>query len=254
MTARTEPHMVRAFIDFDGTIAWNDVGDLLFETFGGPQCVKLTEQYRAGLLSATDCLRRECEACGEVESRSLDTFLDGQEIDSTFAGFVGFCEERKIGCTVLSDGLGYYIARILKNNGLERVPFFANTLDLLPVDGTSRVRFRPSFPYRDETCERCACCKRNHILTLSADDDIIVYIGEGYSDRCPARYADVVFAKDELKEFCRTSGIPFVPYRTFGDITKRLAKMIDRKDAVGGVRLRKRRRAELARCEVYLGG
>ena len=246
--------MIRTFIDFDGTISRKDVGDLLFETFGGRTCLELVEQYRAGTLTATECFRRECEACGEVEPQSLDAFLDGQEIDSTFAGFVEFCEERRVGCTILSDGMGYYIARILNNNGLGRVPFFANTLELLPVDGTSRVRFRPSFPYRDENCERCACCKRNHILTLSADDDIIVYVGEGYSDRCPAQYADVVFAKDELMEYCRASGIPFVSYRTFGDITKRLAKMIDRKDPVGGVRLRKRRRAELARCEVYLGG
>jgi 2-hydroxy-3-keto-5-methylthiopentenyl-1-phosphate phosphatase len=246
--------MIRTFIDFDGTISRKDVGDLMFETFGGARCTALVAEYVSGALSATECFRRECEACGEVELQSFNSFLDAQEIDSSFAGFVSFCEERKIGCTILSDGMDYYVARILKNNGLSRVKFFANMLDLLPVDGTSRVRFRPSFPYRDETCERCACCKRNHILTLSADEDIIVYIGEGYSDRCPARYADVVFAKDRLKEFCRAEGIPFVPYRTFGDVTKRLAKMIDRKDAVGGVRLRKRRRAELARSEVYLGG
>ena len=246
--------MIRAFIDFDGTISRRDVGDLMFETFGGPECLRIVDEYRDGALSAAECFRRECEACGEVEKALLDAFLDGQEIDSTFGEFVAWCAERKVGCTILSDGMDYYVARILNRHGLAAVPFFANRLDLPAVEGTSRVLFQPSFPYRDETCDRCACCKRNHILTLSADEDIIVYIGEGYSDRCPARYADVVFAKDELSEYCRASAIPFVPYRTFADVTRRMAKMIDRKTAISGVRLRKRRRAELARCEVFLGG
>jgi 2,3-diketo-5-methylthio-1-phosphopentane phosphatase len=246
--------MVRAFIDFDGTIAIRDVGDLMFETFGGAECVRIVEEYRAGALSATECFRRECEACGEVDTRSLETFLDAQELDPSFGDFVRFCRDRKIECTILSDGMDYYLARILSNHGLQGVPFYANRLELVPVEGVPRVRFRPSFPHRDETCDRCACCKRNQLLALSADDDIIVYIGEGFSDRCPARHSDVVFAKDDLKEYCRSSGIPFVPYRTFADVTRRLGKLIDRNDAIGGVRLRKRRRAELARCEVFLGG
>lgn len=251
------PHgaqLIKAFIDFDGTISLRDVGDLMFETFGGPRCVRLVQGYRAGSLSAVECFRRECEACGEVDRGSLDAFLDRQEIDPFFDEFVKFCRDRNIGCTIVSDGMDYYVGRILERNGLAGVPFFANRLELLPVDGGAHVRLQPSFPHRDETCDRCACCKRNHILSLSADDDIIVYVGEGYSDRCPARYADVVFAKDELSEYCRESGIPFVPYRTFGDVTQRLAKMIDRKDAIGGVRFQKRRRAELARCDVFLGG
>jgi 2-hydroxy-3-keto-5-methylthiopentenyl-1-phosphate phosphatase len=246
--------MIRVFIDFDGTITRRDVGDLMFETFGGTRCARLVEEYRAGSLSAVECFRRECEACGEVERDSLDAFLDAQEIDASFDDFVKFCRERKIGCTIVSDGMDYYIMRILNRNRLAEVPFFSNKMELDPVDGTRRVRFRPSFPYRDEHCDRCACCKRNHMLALSAEDDLIVYVGEGYSDRCPARYADVVFAKDELREYCRDSKIPFVPYRTFTDVSRRMAKMIDRGDSIGGVRLRKRRRAELARCDVFLGG
>ena len=246
--------MIKAFIDFDGTIALRDVGDLMFETFGGPRCVRIVEEYHAGSLSAAECFLRECEACGEVDRRQLDKFLDDQNIDPSFGEFVKFCRDRNIEGTILSDGMNYYIERILKNHGLADVPFFANRLDFVPVDGTSRVRLQPSFPHRDENCDRCACCKRNHMLALAADNDIIVYIGEGFSDRCPARYADVVFAKDDLKEYCRESGIPFVPFRTFGDVTRRLTKMIDRNDSIGGVRLRKRRRAELARCEVFLGG
>jgi 2,3-diketo-5-methylthio-1-phosphopentane phosphatase len=246
--------MIRAFIDFDGTISRNDVGDLMFETFGGRGSVAAVQEYLAGSLSAVDCFRRECEACGDVDRKALDALLDAQEIDATFPDFLKESRARGVECTILSDGMDYYLARILARHGLSDVPFFANHLDLDPAAGANAVRFRPSFPYRDETCDRCACSKRNHILALSADDDLIVYVGEGYSDRCPARYADVVFAKDDLRDYCRGAGIPFVPYETFGDVSRRLGKMIDRNEAIGGVRLRKRRRAELERCEVFLGG
>jgi len=246
--------VIKAFVDFDRTITVNDVGDLMFETFGGSACSRLVDDYCAGRLSACDCFRRECEACGEVDRKTLDRFLDAQEIDPAFAGFVQFCRTRGIELTVVSDGMDYYIDRILKNKGLADISYYANRLELVEVDGTSRVRLQPSFPYRDESCDRCACCKRNHILSMSAEEDIVVYVGDGYSDRCPARYADVVFAKEDLLKYCQSENIPCLQYRTFADIGRRLERMIDRKDSAGGIRLRKRRQAELARCEAYLGG
>jgi 2,3-diketo-5-methylthio-1-phosphopentane phosphatase len=246
--------MIRTFIDFDGTISRRDVGDLMFETFGGPRCTGIVNEYRNGALSAPECFRQECAACGDVDKARLDEFLDTQEIDPTFAEFTAWCRKNGVGCTILSDGMDYYLERILKNNGLHDVPFYANRLDLVPAGSNSHVRFVPSFPYRDEACERCACCKRNHILSLSGENDLIVYVGEGFSDRCPAGYADVVFAKDELRAYCKETGIPFVPYERFSDVTRRLGKMMDGTTDVGGVRLRKRRKAELARCDAYLGG
>ena len=90
---------------------------------------------------------------------------------------------------------------------------------------------------------------------MSADDDVIVFIGEGYSDRCPARYADIVFAKDELLSYCQQENISYFEYQSFSDITKRLQKMLDNKLRNGRIAgVRKRRQAELARRAVFLGG
>jgi len=147
--------------------------------------------------------------------------------------------------------MDYYIRRILEANGVGKVPFFSNELILENVPASPGVRMRGVFPYTDETCDRCACCKRNHILTLSGEDDIIVYIGEGYSDRCPSRYADVVFAKSELLEYCRAEGIPAREYTDFSDVQSGLEKLLS---GAGKRGLKKRRQAELARKEVYLGG
>lgn len=246
--------MIKIFTDFDGTITLQDVGDAMFERFGGEQCKEIIQAYRDETLSAVECFRRECEACNNVDVAELNSFLDGQEIDAAFIDFVRYCRARKFECTILSDGMDYYIQRILDRYGIGDVPFYANMLHLLPVAGTSFVKFEPQFPYTDEVCDRCACCKRNHLLALSGDDDVIVFVGEGYSDRCPAKFADVIFAKDELLNYCREENIPCYEYRTFADILQRL-EVLQRTGARNGgtTGLRKRRQAERLRRDVFIG-
>jgi 2,3-diketo-5-methylthio-1-phosphopentane phosphatase len=246
--------MLKFFIDFDGTITRQDVGDALFERFGGERSVQAVDQYIEGKLSAADCFRIECDACGTVDTNALKNFLSRQAVDSTFREFAAFCKSNNFPFYILSDGMDYYIKTILDQNGLSDVLFFSNVLHLEPEAGTGGVRFIPEFPYRDEVCDRCACCKRNHILTLCADDDIIVYIGEGYSDRCPAKFADVVFAKDDLLRHCQQENISYFEYCTFADIVDRMSILLSDTSKSNKHVLRKRRQAVQARADVLLGG
>ncbi|MFI5252673.1 MAG: MtnX-like HAD-IB family phosphatase [Bacteroidota bacterium] len=246
--------VLNIFTDFDGTITLEDVGDAMFERFGGLRCHDYIEQYRIGLISAAECFRLESLACGEVNQKELNSFLDEQKIDPAFASFVDFCKHKKFPLSIFSDGMDYYIRRILENANLGHVPFYSNTLRLLPVEGRSTVEFKPEFPHLSETCDRCACCKRNIMLTHSGDDDILVCIGEGYSDRCPAKYADILFAKDALAAYCAAEGLPFYEYKTFADIAARLKELLKIHETnPGKTRLHKRRQAELARRDVFIG-
>lgn len=228
---------LRVFVDFDGTITRQDVGNALFRTFGGPACDRLVEQYRGELLSARACFRGEAAAMGRFPMEALHAFIDAQEIDGTFRGLVDLCAATAIDLRIISDGLDHYVARILAAHGFPNVPFFANALTLVDLhdDGTARAAI--AFPYADAECDRCACCKRNIMLTLAGDDDILCLIGDGYSDRCPARYADIVFAKDGLQTWCQQENISYYPYASFDDVTARLRTLLARP------RLRPRRRA-----------
>ena len=60
-----------------------------------------------------------------------------------------------------------------------------------------------------------------------------------------ARYADIVFAKDDLQAFCQRENISYYLYESFHDVTGRLTELLDRRQ------LRKRRRAELKRMEAF---
>ncbi len=228
---------LRVFVDFDGTITRQDVGNALFRTFGGPACDRLVEQYRAGGLGARECFRGEAAAMGRFRVEAFNAFIDAQEIDGSFRGLVDLCDSASIDLRIISDGLDYYITRILAARGFAGIPFFANTLSLVDAQEDGTARAAVAFPHADAGCDRCACCKRNIMLTLSADEDVICLIGDGYSDRCPARYADIVFAKDALRTWCQQENISYYPYSSFEDVTARLRTLASRP------RLRPRRRA-----------
>ena len=71
----------------------------------------------------------------------------------------------------------------------------------------------------DEPCPVCGePCKR---ADLAGDDDF-VYVGDGFSDRCVAKAASRVFARDGLAEYLDEKGVPFEPFDDFYDVAAAL--------------------------------
>jgi 2-hydroxy-3-keto-5-methylthiopentenyl-1-phosphate phosphatase len=238
--------MVRVFSDFDGTIASEDVGSCLFRTFAGARANDIARHYLEGSITASEYLTWECEAVESATPSELGEFVDRYSLDPTFGEFVDFCRHRSIPLVVLSDGLDFYAERLLKSHGFEGLQVLSNHLEFEQLGASTKLS--PSFPHTDAECLRCGNCKRNHLMTLSGDDDIIVFIGNGFSDRCPARYADIVFAKGELIRHCQEQNITYHAFKDFSDVAQRLALILQRK------RVRKRREAEMARREVFAQG
>ncbi len=235
---------LKIFVDFDGTITRQDVGNAFFVEFGGPICSDYVTEYKLEKISAKELFRKEVAAIEFLDERKAREFFQQQTIDGSFKEFVDFCRSRKLEFHIVSDGLDYYIREILRHNGIESVSFFANHLEIRPGEnGSTRLSIR--FPYDDAECTRCACCKRNIMLTTCSEADLIVYIGEGYSDRCPVEYADIVFAKDDLQKFCQQKNISYFLYASFTDVVKRLEELLARK------KIRPRREAELKRRAAF---
>jgi 2,3-diketo-5-methylthio-1-phosphopentane phosphatase len=237
---------MQLFVDFDGTIAREDVGNKLFRKFGGKRCDELVRRYREGSLSAVECFREEAAAMGTVNVRDLDDFLRLQEIDEGFLSLTEFCRVNHIGVTILSDGLEYYIRMVMGERLPDWVRVFANEATFHPVYGNQSV-LQLRFPHQDAECLCCACCKRNIMLSSCSDEDVIVYVGEGLSDICPAQYADIVFAKLSLQTFCQRENISYYPYSTLYDVVERLAMLHS-----GRTPVRKRRQAALKRREAFM--
>jgi 2-hydroxy-3-keto-5-methylthiopentenyl-1-phosphate phosphatase len=236
---------LKLFVDFDGTVTEEDVGNRFFEEFGGRGTREIVADYRAGRISARECFFRETEALGRLVPEAAERFLRARALRTGFGELVAFCRQRRLELTILSDGLDYYIDMILAHHGLGDLPRAANRFVLVPAGDGRGADPRVEFPYGDVECDRCGCCKRNQMVTRSGADDVIGFIGDGYSDRCVAQYADIVFARGELQKFCQEENISYLPYQTFQDVMGALLRLLERPS------IKPRRRAELRRRELF---
>ncbi len=214
---------IKIFSDFDGTISLLDVGDAFFEHFAGPEIREDIRRYEGRLIGAKELFRRGAARIRNISLEAVESFCAGFDLDPAFRPFLDWCASKRIDLVIVSDGMDVYVKPLLARAGID-VPFFCNEMRILP-NGRAEV----SFPWDNAESADCANCKRNILLTRSGDEDIIVLVGDGYSDRCPARYADLVFAKGSLETWCQRENISFTMFRDFDDVRKKLEQVIARK-------------------------
>ena len=232
----------KIFLDFDGTITINDVGESIFRHFLDQQLAdKIVDELLNDRISSRECWEKLCEAAPSLEKKMLDDFIICQEIEPTLHRFLEFCSEHKFDVYVLSDGFDYYIDQILTREKLNHLKVFSNKLIL-----DEKGRLIPSFPFYNSDCKSSANCKRNHIIENSGDQDYTVFIGDGNSDKDPIQYVDFIFAKKDLLKYCEVNRITYFPFKNFDDVIERLTDLGSRK------RLKKRHQAELKRREAFL--
>ena len=71
-----------------------------------------------------------------------------------------------------------------------------------------------------DACGTCGePCKR---ADLPANGEI-VYVGDGYSDRCAAQAADRIFARDGLARYLAERGVAYEPFEDLHDVARSLA-------------------------------
>ena len=176
-------------VDFDGTITNMDVGNRLFHNFSRNKDLtdSYVKKYREGEMTLTDLYTMEVFLM-DNKIKEICDFIDSVSYDETFNDFVKRYKDI-YDMYILSDGFDWYINRILKRMGIEDMKIYSNTM-ILEEDKTIIT-----FPYMDEECHQCGNCKRNHIRRFRENYEEIIYIGDGISDFCASKEADVIYAK-----------------------------------------------------------
>lgn len=218
---------IAVLCDFDGTIARDDVGNLFFRTFGGPATLEIVDEWKRGAISSRTCLEREA-AMVTANRPELEKFVGQRKLDPYFKDFIDFTARNGIEVVIVSDGLDHYIESMLMRNGLGDIEFYANGARF--VDGRVNVDF-PYYDMRD--CRDCGNCKTHHLEKFRKAGYYIVYVGNGLSDRCPASYSDLVFAKSELLEFCKQNSLNHVAYGNFRDVEREMLSRFVLRDGTG---------------------
>jgi 2-hydroxy-3-keto-5-methylthiopentenyl-1-phosphate phosphatase len=113
---------------------------------------------------------------------------------------------------IVSSNFRQLIEPILDREGLE-LEVRANEVEWHPEGW--RATFR-----NGESCGTCGePCKRADL----PQNGTLVYVGDGYSDRCAAQAADRIFARDGLARYLAARGVPFEPFDDLDDVARALA-------------------------------
>jgi 2-hydroxy-3-keto-5-methylthiopentenyl-1-phosphate phosphatase len=187
---------MQVFCDFDGTISVQDATDFILTRFADPKWQDIEEQWKQGAIGSAQCMQRQV-ALIRATRRQLDAALDEIEIDPSFPAFASYCRSQGIPLTVISDGVDYFIHRILARHRLPPLPVIANQLTIRGHNGYTRHQLTSCFS--EVTCQSAAgMCK---CRCVDAAIGTRVYIGDGRSDFCVANKPELVFAKGNLAEF-----------------------------------------------------
>lgn len=222
--ARTPPELspdgapVSFLIDYDGTISRLDVGDALLERLFSDHALTASrdEEYERGVVGSRELMRWDMDVLPQ-DPELLRSVVGTIGQDEAFAPFVADVQAHGAAVEIVSDGLGFYIQSNLDRLGLGDLPIATNE-NALRGGGAGM-----SFPYGHPACFVCGTCKRERVRAHQALGNIVVFVGDGASDRYAAYHSDLVFAKEQLGRLCRENAWPYAPWNDFEDVRASVA-------------------------------
>ena len=199
-------------IDFDGTLSVGDTVDAMLERFADDRWKDLEDDWLNGKITAIECMKQQLDLV-EADQVTLEDFFRGIQLDASFIPFHKYISQfSKV--AIVSDGLDHAIDVATHNADIPAMPIYANKLNFKP-NGVSI-----SYPYQNPQCKAGnGVCKCQIAEQLSMDvGGKVILIGDGKSDYCLAKHADIVFAKGKLITHCEQENIPFRRFQTFAEV------------------------------------
>ncbi len=202
-------------VDFDGTLSVRDTVDAMLERFAGPEWEAVEQEWLDGQITAVQCMQKQLRMV-KSDHVTLEKFFRSIQLDATFLPFYQHVSKfSKV--AIVSDGLDHAIKVAMKNAALPELPVYANKLHFVP-NGIDI-----SWPHKSPTCKAGnGVCKCAVARDLSGGNKPVILIGDGKSDACLAKEADIVFAKGSLIKYCEENDIAHIKFQTFADVLTRV--------------------------------
>jgi 2-hydroxy-3-keto-5-methylthiopentenyl-1-phosphate phosphatase len=203
--------------DFDGTITQRDTLHLIVERYGTPGVWQAIEpRLRAGDVTLEQAMEEEFSSVRATAEEVRALVLRDAGLRPGFAEFVAWTRRRGHRLVVLSSGFRSVIDALLAHWGIEGLEVESHEA-CFTTEGCTLV-----WSDRGERCVHCRRRCKRHDLQRCMNGDPLVYIGDGVSDRCAARMADLVFARADLARDLAIDGVPFTPFEDFVEVRERL--------------------------------
>ena len=201
--------------DFDGTITKKDTLYYFFKENASDDWTTVEELWKSRKIGSKECLIREFNLVKNLSENLIDKFIQTLELSEYFKEFIKLANKNKVDFVIVSDGIDYFINKVLKVNKIENVKLIANHAEFRGND------FIITCPYGSSECKvNSGTCKCKIINDYKKDYKEIVYIGDGTSDFCVADNikTDKLFAKDGLSDYCEKKNIDHIKFDSFKDI------------------------------------
>jgi HAD superfamily phosphoserine phosphatase-like hydrolase len=195
-------------LDWDGTVTVDDTLIVALREFGNWQVyLEASAALRRGEITLHEEIRRDAESITAPIDEVAGWLRENLELRP---GFHDLAEAYRP--LIVSSNFRQLIEPILEREGVE-LEVRANDVTWSPAGW--RATFR-----NGDVCGTCGePCKR---ADLPADGEV-VYVGDGYSDRCAAQAADRIFARDSLARYLDEQGVAYEPFDDLDDVARALA-------------------------------
>ncbi|MCI0704667.1 MAG: MtnX-like HAD-IB family phosphatase [Planctomycetia bacterium] len=202
--------------DFDGTMTRHDFYKLVIESLLPSDTPDCWAEYRAGIITHFEALRRYFAAIRASEAEVL-AVVERMELDPELPAAVE--ELRRAGWSVVvtSAGCEWYIRRLLGAAGVE-VEVHSNPGRFETGKGLL-MEMPTGSPYLSPML---GVDKKEVVRRQIADGRTVAFAGDGFPDAEPARLVpgDLRFARGDLANVLREEQLPFHPFETWGDIAR----------------------------------
>ncbi len=210
-------------VDFDGTITTTDVGAALCERFAPGVLQAVDRRWLAGEISFGEAYRLACLELRASAEELVDHALLVGCVRDGFGTLVEACRATGAELVIASAGLDLYVEPILRRelgSALDGIEIRANR-GRVTADGVA-----VHFPHAHPDCAECANCKGVRAREARAAGRLVIGVGDSFTDRCLARHAEHVFARDWLSRHCAEQEIPHHPFDDFHPVTATVRRLL----------------------------
>jgi 2,3-diketo-5-methylthio-1-phosphopentane phosphatase len=201
-------------IDFDGTVTDRDIGDAIVTRFGLPGWDALEKEFHAGEATIRQLWAQEISHLpGDRAAEMADFALEVASVRPGLRELVDYAIAQGLPIEVASNGIEFYLRRILEENGLSDLPYVCLHAEFA-ADGTTRL----VFPGGIVTCARNGLCKCARVWRMQRMARQVMFVGDGASDACVAREPDILAARASLARMAELDGRAYVPFEDFRDV------------------------------------
>jgi 2-hydroxy-3-keto-5-methylthiopentenyl-1-phosphate phosphatase len=210
----------KIFCDFDGTITTCDTIDVLLEKLADPEWKDIEAQWERGEIGSRECMAKQVPLIRGGWKSVLEV-LDTVKVDKSFSSFVSWCRQNKIPVFVVSDGIDRVIEYLLAREGVRVDAIYANRLQE-DAKGQLSLSFVETAGLEHCLSGVCKC----DLINSYGLEPMRIIIGDGRSDFCWSKEADVLFAKSRLAKYCEEQNVSYLAFQNFTDVRVSLQEIL----------------------------